>query len=178
MTFKRLMKFANQSEKEQILEAVFHKQTPLERFEELREKEESVEKEASVKTLPHKSKHSNFHMALTDYFYKELKSHGFNVSKKNDVTIHLGFDRTTGNRYNSMLVDCLDGQIYLSGSNSKDRRVGKLLGFNGNRTSEAYDCMKRSISKLLNKINRYRVEVVLSDLREQKKTRNKKKVNK
>lgn len=42
MSFKRLIRFANETEKEQILEAVFSKQTLTERFQELREKREEI----------------------------------------------------------------------------------------------------------------------------------------
>jgi 8-oxo-dGTP pyrophosphatase MutT (NUDIX family) len=125
---------------------------------------------AGVKTKPHQTKHDNFHQALAEYLYKELKKNKLNVSKLNELTVSVACDRTTDNRFNHIVIDCLDGQMYLSGQGYKDRRIGKLLNFKGNRASDAYQCMKNSIHKILSKIDRYNVHVIVNDLRNANRT--------
>lgn len=151
-------------EKNQLLESVFKKEDPISKFKELRNKRKLEEnfdfdKEASVKTLPNSTKHTDFNLALADYLYKELKKMKFKVNKSNDLAIHLAFDKTIDPRYNTIILDCLDGKVYLSGNQEKDRQIGRLRNFRGTRASDAYHCMKSSIERILRKVDKYKINV-------------------
>lgn len=150
-------------EKNRILDSVFKKEDPMTRFKELRNKrkmeEESLDKEAFVKTLPNSTKHTDFNLALADYLFKELKKLKFKVNKSNDLAIHLAFDKTIDPRYNTIILDCLDGKVYLRGDQEKDRQIGRLRNFRGTRASDAYHCMKSSIERILRKVDKYKINV-------------------
>ena len=115
----------------------------------------NLTKTSTIKTKPTQSKSNDFHFALSDYLFKELKTRGIDVRKNNDLALRIHFGKDESNRHYSLLIDCLDGNIYSSRKDRKDKKIGRLISFKGNRASDAFHCMKKSIEKIIKKLDLY-----------------------
>lgn len=115
----------------------------------------NMTKVSTIKTKPTQSKSNDFHFALSDYIYKELRVRGINVKKRHDLAlrVHVGNDDSGY----SLLIDCLDGNIYSTNKNCRDKKIGRLIAFRGNRASDAFHCMKKSIDKIVKKLDLYSI---------------------
>lgn len=131
-------------------------------------------KVASLKIKPKQTKHNDFNLALADYLTKELKKRGIATSKLNDLAVRIHVGDVEKFKYHSLVVDCLDGNMYVIDKRNKEKKVGKLLAFKGTRSSDAFHCLTRSIYKILRKLSIYTVEhemqhpIIVSDLRKKK----------
>ena len=101
--------------------------------------------------LPSDSKSNDFHVALADYLYKELKTAEIPVEKNNVcLTIKLN---SYLNKYDKVVIDCHAGKMYLRGST--DRYWGKLRRFNnGKKIADAYHCAAQSATRIINRVQR------------------------
>lgn len=101
--------------------------------------------------LPSDSKSNDFHVALADYLYKELKTAEIPVEKNNVcLTIKLN---SYLDKYDKVVIDCHAGKMYLRGST--DRYWGKLRRFNnGKKVADAYHCAAQSATRIINRIKR------------------------
>lgn len=111
-----------------------------------------------IKTNPESNKHKNFHFALSDYILRELRKRGVKVSKLNDLALRIHIGEPEFFKYHSLVIDCLEGAIYAINNQNKERKIGKLVNFEGKRASDAFHCMKKSIYKILRKINVYSMD--------------------
>lgn len=99
----------------------------------------------AIKVKPSECKSEDLHLRLSEYLYKELKTEGIKVNKNNvNLIVEL-------NKHNSMIIDCMDGKIYLKGDNI-DKTIGKLRRFSLKRSGETYDCAVQNAKRLINKI--------------------------
>lgn len=117
-----------------------------------------LRKESSLKTKPEQNKYDNFHFALAEYLYKELKKNKVEVKKMNDLAVRIHIGEPELYKYHSLVIDCLDGNLYLINSKNNPKKIGKLSKFEGMRASDAFNCMKRSIYKILRKLNVYSID--------------------
>lgn len=116
---------------------------------------QNLKKIANIKTKPEQIKTNNFHFALAEYIFRELKRKGIEVKKKNELSLRVQIGGADTHRYHTLVIDCLDGNIYAINKENKEKRVGRLMSFKGQRASDAYNCMKKSIEKIIKKINLY-----------------------
>lgn len=99
----------------------------------------------AIKVRPSDCQNEDLHIRLSEYLYKELKLEGIQVNRNNvNLIVKL-------NHNNNMIIDCMDGKIYLKGENV-DRNIGKLRRFSLKRSGEAYDCAVQNAKRLVNKI--------------------------
>ncbi len=116
-------------------------------------------KKASIITKPNDSRHNDFNKALADYLYKELKHSGINVYKKN-IVLSISLKNKVENKYEKILVDCLNGKLYLRGNEVKDKLWGRLRRFEGGqRASDAYHCVVQSAKRIINRIKKLEQEL-------------------
>lgn len=128
---------------------------------------------ANLNIKPKQTKHNDFNLALADYLTKELKKRGITTSKLNDLAVRIHVGDVEKFKYHSLVVDCLDGNMYVVDKRNKERRVGKLIAFKGTRSSDAFHCLTRSIYKILKKLSIYTIEhelpqPIVRDLRTKK----------
>jgi len=107
----------------------------------------------AVKIIPKDSRADDFHTAVAEYLYKELKYQGLNVKKQN-VTLKISLDKICKDKYDQIVIDCLAGKLYLRGKEVKDKFFGKLRRFEGSCPSEAYHCVVQSATRIANRIKR------------------------
>lgn len=97
-------------------------------------------------------KEKDFNLALSQYLYRELRKHKISV-KKIGVLLDISLPNKYKDKYDHLIIDCLDGKLYLRGGKVKDKYCGKLNKFsNGQRRSDAYACATQSIRKILLKL--------------------------
>lgn len=113
---------------------------------------------ASLRIRPSDSKEKDFHLALADYLYKELKAEKFSVSK-HDVMVKVRLEKAYQERYNHIVIDCHAGKMYLRGKDVSDRYFGRLRRFEGSRASDAYHCVSQSSTRIINRIK----SIMISD---------------
>jgi uncharacterized protein YpmB len=112
---------------------------------------------------PTDSKEQNFHLALAEYLYKELKSRKLSVTR-HDVILKVALKNKHDN-YEHVLIDCMDGKMYLRGKQLKDKYFGRLRRFEGGqRASDAYHCAMQSITRIVNRIKE--LENSLNEIKE------------
>lgn len=124
----------------------------------------------AIKVKPSECRSEDLHLRLSEYLYKELKMEGIKVSKNNvNLIVKL-------NKSNSMIIDCMDGKIYLKGNNV-DKTIGNLRRFSLKRSGEAYDCAVQNAKRLINKIkslqnelNQDNVKFKTASLKDMRKT--------
>ncbi|MFW6008651.1 MAG: hypothetical protein ACOCP8_05225 [archaeon] len=140
-------------------------------------------KKLAIKVQPKDSKHKNFHKALADYLYKEFKHEGLPVKKRN-IVLTVALKDNINNKYEKVVIDCLNGKMYLRGKEVKDKYWGKLRRFEGGqRASDAYHCVVQSAKRIINRIKKLEDqineedkevygEVTRIDLRKKKEKKN------
>lgn len=97
------------------------------------------------------SHEEDFHLALAEYLSKGLKDKGLNCMRK-DAIVDIKLDKLYLNKFNSIIIDCLDGNLYLRGDNCRDKKWGKLRRFEGQRTADALHCANQSITRIFNRV--------------------------
>lgn len=107
----------------------------------------------AVKVKPKDSKANDFHIALADYLYKELRHQGLNV-KRNSVNLKIKLDKLHDDKYDCIVVDCIAGKLFLRGKEVKDKFFGKLRRFEGSRPADAYYCVVQSATRIANRVKR------------------------
>ena len=108
----------------------------------------------AIKTKPSDSKESDFHLALVDYLYKELKHNKLSVSRHN-VMLKVALENKHLDKYEHLIIDCLEGKMYLRGKEIKDKYFGKLRRFQGGqRPADAYHCVVQSTMRIINRIKK------------------------
>ncbi len=112
----------------------------------------------AVKVKPKDSKAGDFHTALADYLYKELRHQGLEV-KRNNVNLKIKLDKLHDDKYDHIVIDCVAGKLFLRGEEVRDKFFGKLRRFEGSRPADAYHCMVQSATRIVNRIKR-----LMSDL--------------
>jgi hypothetical protein len=101
---------------------------------------------------PSSSKQKDFNLALSEYLYKELKSQGLKVSKQG-VMLKVILKNKHQDKYAHVVVDCLEGKLFLRGKEVNDKYFGKLREFEGGqRQSDAYHCAIQSAKRILERI--------------------------
>lgn len=112
----------------------------------------------AVNIKPSASKENDFNLALAEYLYKELKSKGLNVNKKN-VILNVKLSNKVEDKYENIVIDCLEGKLFLRGKEVKDKYFGRLSKFNGSHKGEAYQCMVESAQRIINRIEKIEDEL-------------------
>ena len=107
----------------------------------------------AIKVKPKDSKADDFHTALADYLYKELKQQGLNI-KRNNVNLKIILDKLHDDKYDHIVIDCVAGKLFLRGQEVKDKFFGKLRRFQGSRPADAYHCVVQSATRIVNRIKR------------------------
>lgn len=107
----------------------------------------------AVKVKPKDSKADDFHTALADYLYKELKHQGLEV-KRNNVNLKIKLDKLHDDKYDHIVIDCVVGKLFLRGIEVKDKFFGKLRRFEGSRPADAYHCVVQSATRIVNRVKR------------------------
>lgn len=109
---------------------------------------------ASIKVKPSDSKEKDYHLALAEYLYKELKSNGIQV-KKHNISLRVALNNKLEEKYEHIVIDCLEGKIYLRGKEVKDKYFGRLRRFQANgKPSDAYHCVAQSVTRIINRIKK------------------------
>ena len=99
-------------------------------------------------------KPNKFNIALIDYLADELKLHNIKCRKK-DAYVKIKLNKPI-DKYESLIIDCFNGKIYLRDNDNNDKKVLNLNRFYGNRESDAMYCAKgctKQILKFLEKHN-------------------------
>lgn len=118
------------------------------------EKEDVIMKRlARLTVLPTDTKQNNFVLALVDYLDKELRNHKLK-SKRNNGYVKVCLSNKYQDKYDSVVIDCMDGKMYLRGSGVSDRYFGRLSKYNGTRASDAYHCVNYNATRIINRINK------------------------
>jgi hypothetical protein len=108
----------------------------------------------AVKIKPSDSKEKDFHLALADYLHKELKSNGLSVNRHN-VMLKVSLQNKHLDKYEHLIIDCLDGKMYLRGKEVKDKYFGRLRRFQGGqRPADAFHCVTQSATRIINRIQK------------------------
>ena len=103
---------------------------------------------------PSDSKQKDFHLALADYLYKELKSQNMGV-KRHNVILKISLKNKHEDKYEHVIIDCLEGRMFLRGKEVKDKYFGRLRRFQGgSRTSDAYHCAVQSATRIIKRIQK------------------------
>ncbi|MNM91167.1 hypothetical protein D3C81_1034600 [compost metagenome] len=84
-----------------------------------------------------------------------MRKKGFEVKKKNGLSLAVKIGNQDTHKYHSLVIDCLDGHIYGVNKDNNEKKIGKLLSFQGTRASDAFHCMKKSIEKIVKKVDFY-----------------------
>ena len=100
---------------------------------------------------PSVTKETNFNLATADYLTKGLRDKGLKCIKKNAI-VDVKLNSLYLDKYSSVIIDCMDGNLYLRGDNCKDKKWGKLRRFEGQRTADALHCANQSITRIYNRI--------------------------
>lgn len=108
---------------------------------------------AKISVLPTDSKNDNFVLALVDYFSKEFKNNNLKT-KKNKSFVKVALNGKYQDKYDSVIVDCCNGKMYLRGADCRDKYFGRLSKFNVNRKSDAYHCVNYNATRIINRINK------------------------
>ena len=104
---------------------------------------------AELTVQPGDVKEENYNLALADYLSKELRTAGLNVSKR-DALVQVALNKKYKDKYEDVVIDCMNGKMYLRGKDVKDKYWGKLRRFNnGSRTADAYHCTAQSEKPVL-----------------------------
>ena len=102
-------------------------------------------------SLNPKTKEENFNLAVADYLSKGLREKGMNCIRKN-AAVEVTLDKPYLDKYHAVIIDCMDGNLYLRGKECKDKKWGKLRRFEGQRVADAYHCANQSITRIFNRI--------------------------
>ena len=108
---------------------------------------------AKITVKPNESKNDDFTLALVDYFNKEFKNNNLN-SKRNNSYVKVALSGKYMDKYDSVIVDCCNGKVYLRGDNVKDKYFGRLSKFNLKRKSDAYHCVNYNANRLIHRITK------------------------
>ena len=115
-------------------------------------------KMAGLTVRPGDVKEENYNLALADYLSKELRIAGLNVSKR-DALVQVALNKKYKDKYEDVVIDCMNGKMYLRGKDVKDKYWGKLRRFdNGNHTADAYHCTAQSATRIINRIKKLQDE--------------------
>ena len=115
-------------------------------------------KMAGLTVRPGDVKEENYNLALADYLSKELRIAGLNVSKR-DALVQVALNKKYKDKYEDIVIDCMNGKMYLRGKDVKDKYWGKLRRFdNGNHTADAYHCTAQSATRIINRIKKLQDE--------------------
>ena len=121
---------------------------------------------AELTVQPGDVKEENYNLALADYLSKELRTAGLNVSKR-DALVQVALNKKYKDKYEDVVIDCMNGKMYLRGKDVKDKYWGRLRRFNnGSRTADAYHCTAQSATRIINRIKNLQDETkqqVLAD---------------
>lgn len=109
-------------------------------------------KRLCMKTNPSEIKKDDYHLMLAKYLYKELKSDGLNV-KRNSVILSINLYNKTEQGHDKVIIDCLEGKLYLRGKELKDKPFGKLRSFKIGGSGDAYNCAVQSAKRISNRVN-------------------------
>lgn len=113
----------------------------------------------SFNIKPTDSRHKDFHSALAEYLYKELKTNGLNVSR-HQVVLKVALKNKHEDKYEHVVIDCLEGNLYLRGKEISDKYFGRLRRFTGGqRQSDAYHCAIQSASRIISRIQKLQDEL-------------------
>jgi hypothetical protein len=108
---------------------------------------------ARLTVLPTDTKQNNFVLALVDYLDKEFKSHELK-SKRNNSYVKVCLSSKYEDKYDSIVIDCMNGKMYLRGEGCKDKYFGRLSKYKGTRASDAYHCVNYNATRIINRINK------------------------
>jgi len=124
---------------------------------------------AKILVKPNESKNEDFTLALVDYFNAEFKKNNMK-SKKNNGYVKVALNGKYEDKYDSVVIDCCNGKVYLRGKDIKDKYFGRLSKFNMKRKSDAYHCVNYNATRIINRINKinasFGAKVVVADLRQ------------
>ena len=112
-----------------------------------------MRKKSKLTITPDDSKSDNFTLSLVDYLHKELDIRGI-ISNKKSSYLEVALPKKYEDKYDSVVIDCDNGKIYLRGSDCKDKNFGRLSRFNPQRKSDAYNCVNYSVTRLTNRIKK------------------------
>lgn len=86
-------------------------------------------------------KPNTYHYALLDYLAEELRSNNIKCRK---CTSHLAIklDSIIDDKYDRVIIDCFNGNVYLRGNDARDKKILRLARFGGCRESDAMHCAK------------------------------------
>lgn len=118
---------------------------------------------AKIIVKPSESKSEDFTLALVDYFNKEFKNNNLN-SKRNNGYVKVALNGKYMDKYDSVVVDCCNGKVYLRGDNVKDKYFGRLSKFNLKRRSDAYHCVNYNANRLIHRINKINESFLQKDV--------------
>ena len=108
---------------------------------------------AKITVKPNDSKNDDFTLALVDYFNQEFKNNNLN-SKRNNSYVKVALNGKYMDKYDSVIIDCCNGKVYLRGDNVKDKYFGRLSKFNLKRKSDAYHCVNYNANRLIHRITK------------------------
>jgi hypothetical protein len=130
--------------------------------------------DVSAKLLikPSVSKNDDFILSLADYFNKEFHKRGIE-SHKHESYVKIGLSNIYKDKYDSMIIDCVNGKLYLRGKGYDDKYFGKLGKCNFGRKSDAYYCCNYNIKKVIDRLQNienelHEVRTVLSSYDDRK----------
>ena len=108
---------------------------------------------ARLSIVPTDTKQEDFVLALVDYLDKEFKNNHLN-SKKNNSYVKVCLSNKYEDKFDSVIVDCCNGRMYLRGNGCRDKYFGRLSKFVKNRVSDAYHCVNYNAKRIINRINK------------------------
>ena len=108
---------------------------------------------AKLSIVPSDTKQDDFVLALVDYFHKEFTARNLSSNKKNSY-VKVALSKPYMSKYDSVIVDCVNGKLYLRGKDCNDRYYGRLSKFNCKRASDAYHCVNYNATRIVNRIKK------------------------
>ena len=118
----------------------------------------NLKRTAELTVQPNDVKEENYNLALADYLSKELRTAGLSVSKR-DALVQVALNKKYKDKYEDVIIDCMNGKMYLRGKDVNDKYWGRLRRFNnGSRTADAYHCTAQSATRIINRIKKLQEE--------------------
>jgi len=103
---------------------------------------------------PNVTKENDFSLSLVEYFCNEFKNNDI-LASKNNAFVNIKLSNKYKEKYDSIVIDCIDGKMYLRGSDTKDSYFGRLSKFNAkSRKSDAYHCVNYNAKRIINRVKK------------------------
>lgn len=108
---------------------------------------------ARLKKVAEIFKPGAYHYALLDYLTDELKTNNIKCRKRTSY-ISIKLDNVIEDKYDKVVIDCFNGNVYLRGDNTRDRKILRLNRFGGGRESDAMHCAKGGCKQVMRYIEK------------------------